>query len=58
MEQTAGAALLEAVRKKDADLFIKILKYEPTAIHEEEDGVPAALLAAQTGDMKMLSYVV
>ena len=58
MEQTAGAALLEAVRKRDADLFIKILKYEPTAIHAEEDGVPAALLAAQTGDMKMLSYVV
>lgn len=57
MGQKKEAALLEAVRRKDAEAFIQILQYEPAAIHAEEDGVPAALLAARTGDMRMISYV-
>lgn len=52
----SGAA--EAALKKDTAEFIRILKENPQAVHEECGGISCAFLAAKSGDLEMVRYVV
>lgn len=47
----------EAAMRKDVAEFIRILKENPQAVHEEYGGLPCMFLAAKSGDLAMVKYV-
>lgn len=47
----------EAAMRGDAEEFIRILRENPQAVHEEMSGLPCAFLAAKSGDLAMVRYV-
>lgn len=50
-------ALLQAVEEKDTKRVKDILIHEPMLADASRDGVPAAMLAAATGDLELVRYM-